>query len=323
VCIPTFGPYADVGLFRELVAAAEDLGYAEAWFSDHVVMPGYAAAIGTEWLEPIACCLTGLASTKRLRFGTDILVAPYRNPVLLAKMAATADVLSGGRLTLAMGVGYIRGEFAALNAPPYEERGAVTDEYITVLRCLFGSRGPVSFRGRYVVFDDIHFAPVPVQNPLPIWVGGNVPAARRRAAMLGDGWHPLFPGVEEYAAGVEEISASGTLREGFTFSYSCAQVEIVEGPRAPSATYEHYGDLPAEFSYAPPFPTRPDGTTRFVGDPSLVTQDIREYCDAGVSHFTLRFWTGGPDQTPEWLIGQMRRFSEQVLPSSPGGALRT
>ncbi len=188
VVVPSYGSWADGALVRDLAQTAEDLGYAHIWFPDHVVIPDYAVHVsGAPWLEPLTCCFVGMGATRRIRFGTDVLVAPYRNPVLVAKMAMTADQLSGGRLTLGMGVGYIRGEFEALGAPDYDARGAVTDEYIDAMRALWSSRGACSFDGHYVSFRDIHFAPAPLQRPLPIWIGGNGPRAFARAALRGAG----------------------------------------------------------------------------------------------------------------------------------------
>src|SRR5687768_7469217 len=115
--IPAFGPFADAGAMTELVDVGEALGFDDVWFGDHVIVPSYATAFThPEWLDPLTCCFMGLGHTRRMRFGTDVLVAPYRNPILTAKMAATADHLSGGRVILAFGVGYLKGEFSALGA---------------------------------------------------------------------------------------------------------------------------------------------------------------------------------------------------------------
>src|SRR3954452_5899489 len=146
VVVPPSGAFAMSGALADIVDAAEGLGYADVWFGDHVAVPRYAAAITDPgWMEPLTSCFFALGRTRRLRAGTDVLVAPYRNPLLVAKMAATADVLSGGRLVLGVGVGYLRGEFAALGAD-YAARGAVTDEYLRTLGALWDSAGaPTSF----------------------------------------------------------------------------------------------------------------------------------------------------------------------------------
>ena len=206
-----------------------------------------------------------------------MLVLPYRNPVVLAKTLSTADQLCGGRLTLGAGVGYVSGEFAALSAPPYDERGAVTDEYLRVLRTLWESEGSLSFDGRYVHLDAVQFAPAPRQQPFPVWVGGNGPAAYRRAAELGTGWHPLFPTVEAYRVGRDAIlrrradSGVADPAAGFTFSYSCPQTRVVVEPEAApahSTTYADLGEVPDEYHYAPPVPRHPTAAPGSSGRPT-------------------------------------------------------
>jgi probable F420-dependent oxidoreductase len=325
VVIPSWGEYGDPGRIREVVVAAEELGYDTAWFGDHVVIPDYAAHISApNWYEPLSCCIFGAGVTTTLRFGTDVLVVPYRNPVLLAKMLSTADQLCGGRLTLGTGVGYVSGEFEALDAPPYAERGAVTDEYLEVLHALWESDGSFSFDGRYVRLHDVQFAPSPAQQPFPVWVGGNGAAAYRRAAQHGTGWHPLFPTVDAYREGraaIEERRAAEGRTGPFTFSYSCPHTAVVTGRAAEpahQASYADLGEVPDEYNYAPAPPTAPDGRARFVGTPEQLVDDVRAYVDAGVDHFALRFWAGTPGVAPAEVIDQMRRFATEVIPACPG-----
>lgn len=320
VAIPSYGDFADGAALRDMVMAAEDLGYDGAWFADHVAIPDYAVHVsGPAWLEPLACCFIGLGATRRLRFGTDVLVAPYRNPLLVAKQAATADRLSGGRLVLALGTGYIRGEFEALEAKDYEARGAVTDEVLDVLRAVWRADGAASYDGAHYHFKDIHTEPGPLQDPLPVWVGGNHARAYRRAAERGDGWHPLFPTPEAYAEGRERILALRGSAEDFTFSYSCPGTRVLaEGQPLPAlASYEGL-EAPAEFDYAPPFPVNEEGRPRFVGTAELVVSDVAAFVEAGVEHFTLRFHTAGPAAGPDAFVDQMRRFAEAVMPSFAG-----
>jgi probable F420-dependent oxidoreductase len=315
--IPSFGPFADPGAMAHLLQAGEDLGYADVWFGDHVVVPRYAAALTQpDWLEPLTACFLGLGRTTRLRFGTDVLVAPYRNPVLVAKMVATADHLSGGRLTLGVGVGYLRGEFAALGAD-YARRGDVTDEFLAVLRTLWSATGPIDYEGTDVTLHDVVFGPPPVQRPIPLWVGGNAPRALRRAADLGDGWHPLFPTPEQYAAARATILARrGADAAPFTFSYSCAVTTLLDRPPADFATgtWDELGDIPDDFSYAPPLPADPSGRPRFLGTVDQVADDIADYQRAGVEHFTLRFANGSPDVGVDDMTRSMERFVREVLP---------
>ena len=325
VVVPSWGEYGDPDRIREVIVAAEELGYHTAWFGDHVIIPDYAAHISApRWFEPLTCCIFGAGLTTTLRFGTDVLVLPYRNPVVLAKMLSTADQLCGGRLTLGAGVGYVSGEFAALSAPPYDERGAVTDEYLRVLRTLWESEGSLSFDGRYVQLDAVQFAPAPRQQPFPVWVGGNGPAAYRRAAELGTGWHPLFPTVEAYRVGrgrdPPPPGRLGCRRPGGRL-HVLLQLPPDEGrPRtraapAHSTTYADLGEVPDEYHYAPPVPEASDGRPRFIGTPDEVAADLRAYVAAGVDHFALRFWAGTPGVEPAQLIEQMRLFAELVVPA--------
>jgi probable F420-dependent oxidoreductase len=320
VVIPSWGPYGDAGAIRELVQAAEQLGFHTAWFGDHVLLPDYAIALSpANWFDALACCVFGLGATRRLRFGTDVLVLPYRDPRLLAKLAATADQLSGGRLTLAVGVGYLAGEFEALGAPPRAERGAVTDEYLHVLRLLWETDGPVSFAGKYVRFADVHCQPHPAQRPLPLWVGGNHARALRRAAELGDGWHPLFTTPAQYASGRAEIERLRGARglAGFSFGYSCPQTWLTPDAAAlPARAYAHAAvdSLPPDYDYAPEIPRAADGRPLLVGTEDQLAADLDALRQAGVEHFALRFWAGDPEVTPRQLIDQMSRFAARVLP---------
>jgi len=305
---------------RRLTLAAEDLDYATVWVGDHLLLPEYATQLSpANWYEALTCCIHGLALTSRIRFGTDVLVLPYRDPRLLAKMASTADQLSGGRLTLGVGVGFLRGEFEALEVPTYAERGALCDEHLEVLRALWSEEGAVSHRGQYLQFEGAHALPKPQQQPLPLWVGGNGPRAWRRAARLGDGWHPLFPDEESYRRGREAILAHRGARgvEGFTFSYSCSETRItdgLEGERQDAHSYASMGELPPDYDYAPPVPRNQDGRAYFVGSESEIRGDIETLAAAGVQHFALRFWSGDPTMEVDAVLEQMRRFARSVRP---------
>lgn len=318
VVIPANSQFADATAFADLVDAAEALGYHTAWFGDHIVIPSYAARLSSpQWIEPLAACLFGAGRTTRLRFGTDVLVLPYRNPVWLSQLVASADVLCGGRLTLGVGVGYIKGEFAALNTPPYEKRGAATDEYLEVLRTLWEASGPASYHGEFVQFDDVIAGPPPAQAPFPILVGGNHARARRRAATYGSGWHPLFPTPEGYAAGrtdIERRRAELGKTGPFTYSYSTATTRVIlsdadwPGP----INYAELGDIPDEYHYAPPLPTADGERPYFLGNPDQIRADVAAFEAAGVEHLTLRFWAIDATTTPADVIEQMRRFAELV-----------
>lgn len=192
------GVFAQPEVLVDIVQAVESLGYHSFWLGDHICFPERMASQhpGDPWpTEPEEdfCEALGtagflLASTSRLPVGVDALIAPYRNPVLAGKTIATLDHLSQGRVRLAVGAGWMAEVFPALGAPPFASRGRALDEYIEVLRRLFGDDLP-SFAGEFYALPPSHFHPRPYGGRRPaIMVGGHSRAARRRAVRLGDGW---------------------------------------------------------------------------------------------------------------------------------------
>lgn len=175
---------------------AEDLGFGAVYVSDHLVPPVSAAQYGRN-LESMTVLAAIAAATSTIRLGTSVIVVPLREPVLFAKQVATIDHLSGGRLTLGVGAGWVEGEFANVGVD-FRTRGARTDEAIALLRHLFaGSTEP--FRGRFTTLEDFVFAPIPPQGAdLPILVGGHSEGAIRRAARLADAYQPTFVSPEEF-----------------------------------------------------------------------------------------------------------------------------
>src|SRR6266403_4702193 len=200
--LPTRGQTATPEALETLVKRGENLGFASVMIADHLVFPvtiksRYPYTVSGDFpgkgdvLDQLSLMAFVAAKTTRLRLVTSVMIVPYRNPVLTAKALATIDVLSKGRVTLGVGVGWMREEFEALGAPEFERRGAVTDEYIRIFKTLW-TQSPASFSGEFYRFDAIKCLPQPVQKPHPpIWIGGHSRAALRRAARHGDGWHPV------------------------------------------------------------------------------------------------------------------------------------
>ncbi len=194
VCIPHYGRPIDAGGLTEMAIKAEEMGFDSVWVTDHIIVPHVIPDRGDivyrhDMLEPLALLTHLGAVTKRVNIGTSVVILPYRNPVILAKAIATADVLSGGRVIFGAAVGWMEGEFQALNAP-FADRGRVSDEYLKLLKELWTSPTP-TFQGEYFQFDQVSFSPMPVQQPHPpIWIGGRSRRAVRRAVALGDYWHP-------------------------------------------------------------------------------------------------------------------------------------
>lgn len=193
----------------ELAIKAEDLGFDSVWVSDHVVMPDKAAgSFSTVFYDPFIL-LTAIASrTNTIKLGTSVIILPYRNPVVVAKMAATLDVLSEGRLIMGVAPGWLKEEFQCLNAE-FKNRGELTDEYIKAVRELWANDSP-EFKGKYINFSDISFFPKPYQKRVPeIWVGGSSNRAKRRALELASGWQPTWISPEEYSESINELKQKG------------------------------------------------------------------------------------------------------------------
>jgi probable F420-dependent oxidoreductase len=200
--LPTRGQTATPEALETLVTRGEALGFSSVVIADHIVFPvtirskypytvsGAFPGQGDQ-LEQLALMAFIAGKTRALRLISSVMILPHRNPVVTAKMLATIDVLSGGRVTVGVGVGWMREEFEALGAPDFDRRGAASDEYIRIFKALW-TQDPASYHGEFYRFDAIRCLPHPVQKPHPpIWIGGHSKAALRRVARLGDGWHPV------------------------------------------------------------------------------------------------------------------------------------
>jgi len=202
-------------LGRELVAATvqsfarecDELGVHSLWVSDHICWPAdirskypytddgsFPANPAMGWLDPIGTLQFLAGSTSSIRLGTTVLILPYRPPVATAKQLATLDVLSNGRLILGVGVGWMAEEAAVLGMP-WDHRGQRADEQLQIFKHLFTEAEP-SFEGQFYQFPPVGFEPKPIQQPVPVWVGGSTDAAFRRAARFGHGFHAAFQPLE-------------------------------------------------------------------------------------------------------------------------------
>jgi probable F420-dependent oxidoreductase len=187
----------------EFAQTAEKIGIHSAWASDHVCWPtqfeskypysrdgSFPAPSGLGWLDPIGTLLFVAGCTEQIRLGFTVLILPYRQPVATAKQLATIDVVSEGRLILGVGVGWMREEAQVLGMP-WDNRGRRSDEQLEIFEALFQEETP-SYDGTYYSFPQVRFEPKPIQQPLPVWVGGNSPAAFRRTARFGHAFHAAF-----------------------------------------------------------------------------------------------------------------------------------
>ncbi len=186
--LPHIGRKAGPGSIRRAAIQAEQLGFADVWVSEHIIVPKDAAYPPSAiFWDPVLTLTWAAACTDRVGLGTSVLVLPMRHPLPLAKELATLQNLSGGRLILGAGVGWLEAEFEALGAP-FRERGRRMDEGIAMMRAVWDD-DPVSFPAKTIpaVIDDMRMLPKP-EKPIPIWIGGTSDPALKRALRL-DGWH--------------------------------------------------------------------------------------------------------------------------------------
>ena len=223
--IPTRGPLATPQGVEAFARLADELGFTHLAVPDHLVVPRsidsrypYSASGEFPGAASGACfdqfsLLAYVAAINRTaRLLTSVTVVPHRGAVQTAKVVSTIDVLSEGRMILGVGAGWMKEEFEAVGAPPFEERGRVTDEYLQAFKSLWTEEEP-RFEGKHVKFSNISFLPKPVQTPHPpIWVGGESPAALRRTVRYGDVWFPignnprhLLDTVERFSAGIDSL----------------------------------------------------------------------------------------------------------------------
>ena len=308
--LPNSGRLAAPDIMLRIAREGEALGYDYLTLTDHVVLPDMAEP-GYPYSESGAFystdsahrheMLTGAAwlagVVQRLRLVLAVLVVPHRPAVLAAKQLATIDVLSGGRLTVGIGAGWLKAEFDAVVATPFAERGAVTDEYVAAFKTLWTETKP-RIDGRFVQCDGLLFEPKPVQKPHPpIWVGGESGPSVRRAARLGDAWYPigsnqrhLLDTLPRYTSGIERLrratEAAGRKRDAVALTYRVKRT----------------GDA------VPPLAS--DGGRRlFSGSNADIIGDIHALGDLGVTAIDFDFER--PD--PEAVIADMREFRERVL----------
>lgn len=311
--IPTRGPLATPEDIKAIAQAGEALGFAYMTVNDHLVLPRHIdstypySATGEwpgggagDWLEPLGllCYLAGI--TERVRLLTAVLVIPYRPVLLQAKLLATVDVLSRGRLTLGCGVGWMREEFAALGSPPFAARGRATDEYLAAFRELWSNDTP-RFAGQHVDFADLTFAPKPLQQPHPpFWIGGESVAARQRVVRLGDGWFPIgsnprYPldTPERYAASVGDLEqravAAGRDPQSITRAYSV----------------QWYSDESA-------WKTFDGGRRAFTGSSQAIADDIGRFGELGVRHLVCSFNRPSRSEVIERMEAFMKDVATQV-----------
>lgn len=291
VWIPTCRHLAATDVIHRTVVRAEELGYDSVWASDHVIVPNVALErIGATIYDPLITLAVAAGATRTVQLGTTVLIVPYRNAVVTAKMVSTLDALSNGRVILGVGAGWLAEESAAVNAP-FEERGPMTDEYLAAMRELWTNDEP-RFHGKFTQFSDLRCEPKPVQKPYPpIWVGGHARASLRRTAEIGDAWHPINRSVDELKAGYAEILDLCARRDRRT-------------PPAISLRNDVRILRPGEKAPAPVH-----GGQVIAGEPGAMVDKLGALKEAGVEHVVLEFLSPDAadfDRQMEWFVQAVR-----------------
>jgi len=253
---------------EQLVAtarAAEAAGFDSVWAGEHVVLPDPQVppspmAPQDPALDPLLALAWAGAHTSTLRLATGIVIVPQRNPVVFAKQVASLDALCGGRLILGVGVGYLEPEFKAIGAD-YEHRGAVTDEYLDAMERLWYDEHP-EFHGRFAEFSGVDAYPRPVQQPIPIVVGGHTNAAYRRAVARAQGWYGFALTPEGASACIAGLRAAESHRAR---PAALGPLEITVTPRGRLTAQTAAEFAEAGVDRLVPFPPpTPDGITKTI-----------------------------------------------------------
>jgi probable F420-dependent oxidoreductase len=305
---PTSGPLIGPDSLLAIATEAETLGFDYVTVSDHIIIPTsiasrypysdsgeFPSGAAAPRLEQLTAATFIAAATTKLKIVTSVMVVPHRPPVLTAKILATIDFLSKGRLVLGIGAGWCEEEFNAIGTEPFAERGAVTDETMMACRELWTKEHP-AFDGKYVKFKDVLFPPKPV-GTIPIWVGGESNPALRRTAKYGDAWYPIgtnptFPmdTLTRYKAGVAKLKGM-TEKAGRSPSAVGLAYRVSSNPEAqPKGTVDGERKL-------------------FTGSAADYAGDIKALSEVGVTSFDFGLF--GADLAA--TIDNMRRFRDTVV----------
>jgi probable F420-dependent oxidoreductase len=306
----TFGKHGGAAEIIQVAQYAEQLGLDSVWVHDHLFMPatirarypyndsGVAGfAYRQDIYDPLAVMAALAVRTHRVQIGTSVLIIPYRNPVLLARSMATLDQLSGGRIILGLGVGWMSEEFEELGIGDYYPvRGSVTDEWIRICTTLWGADGPADYDGRFHSFAGLDPRPHPVQRPvIPLWVGGKGAVAARRVARYGAGYQTISstPAAirDELKLVRAELEARGRDMSEVTISMLGPAVSIGGSPDA----------LPGAVA----------------GSKAQMIDQLAAYAAAGLEHaIVLPHFAAAPGpQTPQRLMEAMQYLAEELVPA--------
>jgi probable F420-dependent oxidoreductase len=291
ICLPTNKGITAFQAIARMAVKAEELGFNSVWVSEHLFNAGYVAnniGGGPYWeAMTTLACLAPL--TSKVQLGTSVLVLPYHHPARLAKVAATVDHVSAGRVVLGLGVGRLKEEYDALGIA-FEKRGAQANEMLRVMKALWIQEKP-EFHGKFYDFSPTYFSPKPLQKPHPpIWIAGMTEAAMKRAARYGDAWHPTSLSPSQVKQGLEFVRS-----------------EAAKLGRASS-------EIPATMliPWDPANKAKPSAdSTGLSGSPQEMIARVKEYEAAGVMELPLMISANDPTDTQRHML----HFANEVLPS--------
>ena len=294
---------------KRVAQHCDGLGLSHFGLSDHVVIPvrtdsRYPYNDEGTWpasdtglcLEQVTALTWAAAVTERIRLLTSVMVLMHRPPILAAKMLATLDALSRGRLTLGVGVGWMAEELSVLGAPRFDRRGVASDEYIRAFRTLWTQDDP-AMSGDYVQFSDVRFAPKPAAN-LPVWVGGEGVAARRRAGRLGDGWYPV--GRNPRAM----LDTPALFAEALADVHRHAEMAGRNPGEIDTAMFIPWYRLGTEL------PRPEGGRLPFTGSPARIAEDVAAYAEQGLNHLIIGFESNDLGETLDLIEAYARDIAD-------------
>ena len=299
-----YGATAEPETILRLARHAEEAGFDSVWLADHVVFPvsyasrypysaggAFPAQLSEPLMEPIATMGVLVGATRRVRIGTAVLVMPYRNPLLLARMLVTLDRFSGGRIVLGAGVGWLEEEFKVLDSFDFKKRGRVTDEYIEIFKAI-AAGGEVGYQGETYAFEPVYSSPGSVQRPHPpILIGGIADAALRRVVRHGDGWLAVFAPPSALPERLDVLrrlaEEAGRPFRDLSLVYKLF-LQIGEAKRGPAGVRE-------------------TGT----GSAAEIADDVRRLFDLGFQKIIVRCRGASAAD----VMDQVARFSDMVLPA--------
>jgi probable F420-dependent oxidoreductase len=290
--------YRNLEEVARVVTAGEGFGYAAVASGEHILVPNGPDAdiIGISYFDPMVLFSYLATQTTAIELQFCALVVPYRHPALAARGIASLDIASNGRLSVVVGSGWSRSEFDALNVP-FDERGAITDEYVDVMRELWTQSQP-RYEGKYVSFSDTLFEPKCIQKPhVPLWVGGRAAVAVHRIAAYGAGWIPLTASVKSLRSDIDSIrdavSTAGRNPAELEFAYRFTYLE--------RDSY-HAGTRTIGGGHG-------DNDNLVARSPDHALEIVASYAAAGLTRLQVQMRWDSPDHFVEGL----QRFAEEVM----------